>query len=48
VAAAPVPVMPPAPAIRTAPALALRIDHASAKFLPQWKIRTQGRTALRR
>jgi hypothetical protein len=48
VAAAPVPVIPPAPAIRTAPALALRIDHASAKFLPQWKIRTQGRTALRR
>jgi hypothetical protein len=48
VAAAPVPVTPPAPAIRTAPALALRIDHASAKFLPQWTIRTQSRAAARR
>ena len=48
VAAAPAPVTPSAPAIRTAPVLALRIDHASAKFLPQWKIRTQDRTALRR
>ena len=49
VAAAPVreivPIEPPAPVVRTAPALALRIDHASAKFLPQWKIRAQGRSA---
>jgi hypothetical protein len=41
-------VAPPVPAVRTAPALALRIDHASAKFLPQWKIRAQGRAAQRR
>ena len=39
---------PPAPAVRAPPTLALRIDRASAKFLPQWKIRAQGRTALRR
>jgi hypothetical protein len=33
----------PAPTpVRAAPALALRIDRASAKFLPQWKIRAQG------
>ena len=30
------------------PALALRIDRASAKFLPQWKIRAQGQAAVRR
>lgn len=44
VAAAPapktVPIEPPAPLARTAP-LALRVDGASAKFLPQWKIRAQ-------
>jgi hypothetical protein len=37
-----------APAARAAPTLALRLDRASAKFLPQWKIRAQGRTALQR
>jgi hypothetical protein len=37
-AAAPTPV-------RAAPVLALHIDHASAKFLPQWKIRAQGGSA---
>jgi hypothetical protein len=41
-------VAPPAPAVLTAPALALRIDHASAKFLPQWKIRAPGQAAQRR
>jgi hypothetical protein len=40
-----VPVEPPAPLVRTAPALALQIDHASAKFLPQWKIRAPGWSA---
>jgi hypothetical protein len=33
------------PAVRAAPVLALRIDRASAKFLPQWKVRAQGRSA---
>jgi hypothetical protein len=42
------PIEPPAAPVRTAPALALRIDRVSAKFLPQWKIRAQGRTALER
>jgi hypothetical protein len=37
-----------APAVRTAPALALRIDSASAKFLPQWKIQAQSRNARQR
>jgi len=36
---------PAAPVVRAAPALALRIDHASAKFLPQWKIRAHDRSA---
>jgi hypothetical protein len=40
-----VPTEPPAPVVLAAPALALRIDHASAKFLPQWKIRAQDRGA---
>ena len=48
VAAAParetVPIEPPAPLARTAP-LALRVDSASAKFLPQWKVRAQGWSA---
>jgi len=48
VAAAPAPVTPLAPTDLTAPALALRIDHASAKFLPQWKIHTRGRIAQQR
>jgi hypothetical protein len=39
---------PPAPAVRAAPALALRIDRASARFLPQWKVRAQGRNAQQR
>jgi hypothetical protein len=43
-----VPIEPPAPEVRTAPTLALHIDRASAKFLPQWKIRTQGRNAQQR
>jgi hypothetical protein len=36
-----VPAEPAAPLFRAAPALALRIDRASAKFLPQWRIRAQ-------
>jgi hypothetical protein len=36
---------PAAPVVRAAPALALRIDHASAKFLPQWNIRAHDRSA---
>src|SRR5262249_37725045 len=31
--------------VRAAPVLALHIDSASAKFLPQWKIRAQGGSA---
>jgi hypothetical protein len=55
VASAPIAAAPPrqtAPAdaaaptpVRAAPALALHIDSASAKFLPQWKIRAQGGSA---
>ncbi len=40
------PATPPPP--RKAQALTLRIDRASAKFLPQWKIRAQGRNARQR
>jgi hypothetical protein len=40
-------VEPSPPPVRTPPALALRLDRASAKFLPQWKIRAQGRSAQR-
>jgi hypothetical protein len=32
------------PPLRKAPALALRIDRASAKFLPEWKIRARGQS----
>jgi hypothetical protein len=39
------PAKPPVPPVSTAPVLALRIDRASAKFLPQWKVRAQGRGA---
>jgi hypothetical protein len=39
---------PSLPPVRTPPALALRLDHASAKFLPQWKIRAQGRSVQQR
>jgi hypothetical protein len=34
-----VPIEQPTPAVRSVPTLALHIDRASAKFLPQWKIR---------